>query len=69
VQTDAEVRDCRVYLSEAGYEVLPAFLPERPAYRVVQNRGLSVTEIRYKSLQAHGDALIQAIVDRISLNG
>jgi chromosome partitioning protein len=66
VQTEAEVRDCRSYLTEAGYEILPAFLPERPAYRSAQNRGLSVTEIRYPSLRAHVEALVQAIVNRIS---
>ena len=66
LQTEAEVRDCRRYLTEAGYEVIPAYLPERPAYRSVQNKGLSVTEIRYRYLREHGEALIQEIINRIS---
>jgi chromosome partitioning protein len=66
VQTEAEVRDCRSYLTEAGYAILEGFLPERPAYRAVQNRGLCVTEIRYPSLRERGEALVQAIVNRIS---
>lgn len=66
IQTEAEVRDCRSYLTEAGYEILGGFLPERPAYRAAQNRGLSVTEIRYPSLREQGEALVQAIVNRIS---
>jgi chromosome partitioning protein len=66
VQTEAEVRDCRSYLGQAGCAILEGFLPEKPAYRAVQNRGLSVTEIRYPSLRAHGETLVQAIVNRIS---
>jgi hypothetical protein len=50
----------------AGDPRRPAYLPERPSYRTAQNRGLSVTEIRYLSLRAHGEALVQVIVNRIS---
>ena len=66
VQTEAEVRDCRSYLTEAGFEILEGFLPERPAYRMAQNSGLAVTEIRYQSLKKQAEALVQGIVDRIS---
>lgn len=66
VQTDAEVRDCRSYLSEAGYSTLEGFLPERPAFRAVQNVGFAVTEIRYLSLRRRAESLVQGIVDRIS---
>lgn len=66
VQTEAEVRDCRSYLTEAGYSVLEGLLPERPAFRMAQNMGLSVTEIRYSSLKKQAEELVQGIVDRIS---
>lgn len=58
MQTDAEVRDCRGYLNQAGYAILEGFLPERPAYRS--------TEIRYRSLRRQAESLVQGIVDRIS---
>ena len=66
VQTEAEVRDCRSYLGQAGYETLEGFLPERSSYRAAQNRGLSVTEIQYPSLRGRAEALVQAIFDSIS---
>jgi chromosome partitioning protein len=66
MQTEAEVRDCRGYLTQAGYSILDGFLPERPAYRAVQNTGFAVTEIRYLSLRKQAEALVQGIVDRIS---
>ena len=69
MQTDAEVRDCRGYLNQAGYAILEGFLPERPAYRAVQNTGHAVTEIRYRSLKRQAESLVQGIVDRISVNG
>ena len=50
---------------EAGYEVLPGYLPERPAYRQAQNEGLAITETRYASLKKHADTLIQALIDRV----
>jgi chromosome partitioning protein len=65
MQTEAEVRDCRSYLTEARYAILEGFLPERPAYRAVQNVGFAVTEIRYLSLRKQAEALVQGIVDRI----
>jgi chromosome partitioning protein len=66
MQTEAEVRDCRGYLTQAGYSILEGFLPERPAYRAVQNVGFAVTEIRYPSLKKQAEALVQGIVDRVS---
>jgi chromosome partitioning protein len=65
MQTEAEVRDCRSYLGQAGYAILEGFLAERPAYRAAQNTGLAVTEIRYRSLKKQAEALVQGIVDRI----
>src|SRR5512132_2866274 len=69
MQTEAEVRDCRSYLTQARYSILEGFLPERPAYRAVQNVGFAVTEIRYLSLRKQAEALVQGIVDRIGGNG
>lgn len=58
VSTDAETKDARHVLENAGYRVLAGALQERPAYRLAQNDGLSITETRYKSLNQKADELL-----------
>ncbi len=65
VGTDAEERDCRAFLGEAGYGCLAGSLPERPGYRSAQNMGFAVTETKYQSLRKRAEQLIQALIDRI----
>ncbi|MGZ8933210.1 MAG: AAA family ATPase [Halobacteriota archaeon] len=65
VGTEAEERDCRAFLGEAGYVCLEGSLPERPGYRSAQNMGFAVTETKYHSLQKRAEQLIQALIDRI----
>lgn len=66
IGTDAEETEARGYLSEAGFEVLPGFIPERPAYRQAQNLGLTITETRFPQLNRRADDLLQSVVDRIN---
>ncbi|KDR24708.1 AAA family ATPase [Caballeronia grimmiae] len=66
IGTDAEEADARAFLEEAGYSVLEGCLVERASYRKAQNAGFAVTETRYAALNARADALIQALIDRIS---
>jgi chromosome partitioning protein len=42
---------------------------ERPAYRKAQNTGYAVTETSYAGLNAKADALIQAMIARLAING
>jgi chromosome partitioning protein len=65
VGTDAEERDCRAFLGEAGYGFLEGSLPECPGYRSAQNMGFAVTETKYQSLRQRAEQLIQALIDRI----
>jgi chromosome partitioning protein len=65
IGTDSEADAARSYIIEAGYNVLPGYLPERPAYRLAQNEGLAVTETRFASLKKQADTLIQALIDRV----
>jgi len=65
IGTDAEAEAARSYISEAGYRVAPGYVPERPAYRSVQNEGKTITEIRYAQLRAAAEGVIQALVDAI----
>jgi len=66
IGTESEAEAARVYITEAGYAALPGYLPERPAYRIAQNEGLAVTETRFHSLKERADALIQALIDKVS---
>lgn len=63
IGTEAEAGAARAYIVEAGYRVAPGFIPERAAYRAVQNEGRSITEVRYVALKATAEALVQALID------
>jgi chromosome partitioning protein len=64
--TEAEEGEARAYLTEAGYQVLPGSIPERPAYRQAQNVGLAITETRFPQLNRRADELLQSLVDHIN---
>jgi chromosome partitioning protein len=63
IGTDAEAEAARSYISEAGYRVTPGYVPERPAFRAVQNEGRSITEVRYPQLKAAAESVVQALID------
>ncbi|AJI81114.1 ATPase involved in chromosome partitioning [Yersinia enterocolitica] len=65
IGTDAEETEARNYLIEAGYEVLNGCIFEQPAYRQAINAGLTLTETRYKGLNARADELIQSLINKI----
>jgi chromosome partitioning protein len=65
IGTVTEEASAREFLIEAGYTVLDGCLQERPAYRMAQNKGHSITETTYRKLNVKADALIQALIDRI----
>jgi chromosome partitioning protein len=66
IGTDAEEGEARAYIMQAGFDVLPGSIPERPAYRQAQNIGLTITETRFPQLNRRADALLQHVVDRIT---
>lgn len=66
VGTANEESEARAYVAEAGYTALDGCLLERPAYRKAQNGGLAVTETSYAGLNAKADALIQALIDKVT---
>ncbi|MGH6679340.1 MAG: AAA family ATPase [Bradyrhizobium sp.] len=65
IGTESEADAARAYIEEAGYQALPGYLPERPAYRLAQNEGYAVTETRFHGLKERADALIQALIDKV----
>jgi chromosome partitioning protein len=66
IGTESEADAARAYIEDAGYQALPGYLPERPAYRLAQNEGHAVTETRFHGLKERADALIQALIDRVA---
>ena len=69
IGTDAEEAEARSYIAEAGYTILPGYLPERPAFRLAQNLGYAISETRFQKLNERANALIQALIDRIAADG
>jgi len=65
VGTQAEEADCRFYIEKAGFCALNGCIFEKPAYRLAQNKGLSITETKYVSLNKSAEILIQSIIDKI----
>lgn len=66
IGTPNEEAEARAYVSEAGYTALDGCLLERPAYRRAQNGGHAITETSYAALNARADALIQALIDKVT---
>ena len=65
VGTHAEEADCRSYIEKSGFFTLSGCVFEKPAYRLAQNKGLSITETKYVSLNKSAEILIQSIIDKI----
>jgi chromosome partitioning protein len=63
IGTDAEAEAARAYIREAGYRVAPGYVPERPAFRAIQNEGRAITEVRYAQLKGAAEAVVQALID------
>jgi len=66
VGTEAEIREAREFIEEAGYTALDGCLYEKTAYRQAQNEGLAVTETSYKSLNEKAETLMQSLLDKIA---
>ena len=69
IATEAEEKDARNYIIEAGYNVLEGYLMERAAFRIAQNSGLSITETKFKTLNVLADSLIQNLINMVANNG
>ncbi|MEW6352357.1 MAG: ParA family protein [Thermodesulfobacteriota bacterium] len=61
VGTAGEEVDARAFLEEASLACVPGSLPERAAYRIASNRGLSVAEVKVLSLRRRAEELVAEI--------
>ena len=66
VLEEDEEKAARLYLIEAGYEVLPGSIPEAGAFRIAQNRGQALTEAREKSISSRADDLIERLLIKVA---
>ena len=65
-ESDTELAESFSYISQAGYAVLPATLPERTAYRRVTDEGKALSECAFPTLKKKADDVAQSIMDRLS---
>ncbi len=65
VTTPAEIQDGRDFITQSGFSVFDGCLLEKPAYRLAQNNGLSVTETRYKTLNDKANELLESIIEHL----
>src|SRR6185503_12401867 len=66
ILSDAEHDVARAYVTKAGYDVLPGYIPERTAYREAHNRGQAVTETKHTALHARVDQLMEGLYARVA---
>ena len=63
-KSKTQLQDARAYLSATPYFVLDGQVPERDAYVLAHDKGLSIVETPYKGPKAQADELIQNIINR-----
>mgnify|MGYP003612118980 CR=1 FL=1 len=68
VTTEAEINEARIFINEAGFNVLNGCVYEKPAYRQAQNEGLSIIETKYNSLNQKAEILINSISETLIKN-
>lgn len=68
IGTDAEAEAARAYIGEAGYRVSAGYIPERPAYRSIQNEGRAITEVRYAQLKVAAESVVQELVNAAAMD-
>jgi chromosome partitioning protein len=66
VLNHTEEAAARAYMQAAGYEVLDGSIIEHTAYRQAQNRGRSITETAIAKLNARADALMEALLAKVT---
>jgi chromosome partitioning protein len=65
VNSNAEEKNTREYLTEAGYFVFSIALLDKVSYREAQNQGLSISEVKYLRLKEQVQLLVKAIKNYI----
>jgi chromosome partitioning protein len=65
-ESESELAESQAYVTQAGYAVIPASLPERTAYRRITDEGKALTECSFPTLKKRADEMAQAIMDRLA---
>ena len=66
VLSHGEETRTRQAIEQAGYEALAGAIPERIAYREAQDRGQAITETQNGKLNERADALMDALVQKVT---
>jgi chromosome partitioning protein len=64
--SEAELKEAKWYVTEAGYSFFDGSMPEKTAYRRASDTGRAPTETRFASLNLKADHLAQNIIDRVT---
>jgi len=67
VLSDTEEAAARAYMEAAGYDVLAGSILEHTSYRQAQNRGRAITETGVAKLNKRADALMDALLQKVTL--
>jgi chromosome partitioning protein len=65
INSNAEEKNTREYLTEAGYFVFSIALLDKVSYREAQNQGLSISEVKYPRLKEQVQLLVKSILNII----
>lgn len=65
INSNAEKKNTREYLTEAGYFVFSIALLDKVSYREAQNQGLSISEVKYPRLKEQVQLLVESILNII----
>lgn len=61
-----ELQDARAFVTQAGYQVCEADLPEKTGYRMAQNGGKAVCETTFPSLNDRALQIVQEVIAKLT---
>ena len=65
INKDTEIEAAKLYIEDAGYNLIDGAIRQKLAYALAQNVGLAVTEVKAKKLREEADQAMTALVDAI----
>ncbi len=66
VGSEFEASSARQWLMDAGYKVIPDYIPDRPSFRSTMDIGKAVTEIQFPSLRSAAIKVVKTIIDDLT---
>jgi chromosome partitioning protein len=64
--SEVELNDALLYLSQTSYKVLKGYIPEKTAFRQALRQGKSLLETSYTKLNSKTEELIQSLIKELN---